>query len=331
MDYPESGETNGIAADKQKILIFAGIGVFFFVLIIFAIVSQIASGRNQQSNLTGTPTPAQTGSASETSTGSKPLFKEPTDSQVRKATPPVAGAAAKIGTEIIYNVDVTRETSALPNSDDSSVIEQVFKKMIDDSITLQQAAKEGYIKLDATVFNSRTKDYNKRIELIEEAKRAIERNADGYSGSFVALWFHNQKPGKVGYAQGKQIAYNKIKPLYDQVKAGQMTMLEASDAIIADTSLEDVDEAFRVNSYGDFKVTPEYPATFDDAFNAKLAKLRPGQMTDLHVAKDEDERGNMIDAVYIFGKVDSITANKGYTNYEGWLDIYRSKYEIVQY
>ncbi len=325
MDYPEAGESNEIANDKQKILIFAGIGIFFFVLILFAIVSQFASNRGQQTAQNSSPTPPiQT-------SGNKPLFNDPTEGPVKKATPPVAGAAAKIGAEIIYNVDVTRETSALPNSDDSSVIEQVFNKMVNDSVTLQQAAKEGYIKLDTTVFNSRTKDYTKRIELIEEAKRSVEMNADGYSGSFVAIWFHNQKPGRVGYAQGKQLAYNKIKPLYDQVKAGQMTMLEASDAIIADASLEDVDEAFRVNSYGDFKVTAETQATFDPAFNAKLAKLRPGQITDLHLAKDKDERGNMIDAVYMFGKVDSVTANKGYTNYEEWLDLHRSKYEIIQY
>jgi hypothetical protein len=335
-------ENSEFSRDKQKILIFAGIGVFFFALILFAVVSQLSRSSTQQSGANLTPTPP-VGISSNSAIGQQEgntrpvvtsantnLYENPGKKQP-KVTPPVPGAAAKVGTEIIYNVDITRETSALPNSDDSTVIQRVFEKMITDSIILQQAGKEGYIKLDETVFNSKTKDYAKRIELIEAAKRAVTGNADGYSGSFVAIWFHNQKPGKVGYAQGKQIAFNKIKPLHDQVISKQMAMLQASDAIIEDETLAEVDEAFRVNSYGEFKATADAPATFDEAFNSKLSKLKPGQVTDLHVAKDEDARGKLIDAMYIFGKVDKIIANKGYTTFEGWIELHRSKYEIVQY
>ena len=236
-----------------------------------------------------------------------------------------------MGEEIIFNVDINRELSALPNSDDPTTIRTSFDKIVTDSVTLQGAAKAGYIKLDSTVYNSTTKDYEKRVALIDKAKRAIADNGDNYQGSFVQIWFHNQKPGKVGYTRGKQIAYEKIKPLYDDVKAGRKTMIEASDAILADESLYDVDEAYQVNSYGDFIGTPNNPPTFDSGFNTLLQKLKVGEVTPLYTAKDEDAKGNLIEAVYIFGKVDKIISNKGYTSYEEWLKINKPKYATVQY
>lgn len=336
MDYPESGNK------KQKILIFAGVGFLFLLFIIFAIVSQL-SRNDQQAAESGSQSQqgteaelqsgqgSKTGTANGTGSGDNDLFIDPTKGASQKEAAPVAGAAAKIGEEIIYNVDITREVSALPNSDDPTAIRTSFQKIVNDSITLQGAAREGLIKLDKSVFNSSSKDYPKRITLVDEAKRKLDQSGDSYSGTMVSIWFYNQKPPKMGYAQAKQKAFNTIKPLYDKVKAGQMTMLEASDAIIADDSLYDVDEAFKVNSYGEFVATPDNPATFDAGFNTQLARLKQGEVSSLYLAKSDDINGNIIDAVYIFAKIDKIISGKGYTDYTGWLELQKPKYEVTEY
>jgi hypothetical protein len=337
MDYPEVDNKK-----VQKIAIFAGVGLLFLLFIVFAIMSQVSRGNSSTANSTVTPTlPVNQGGSDfigqqnnnttrEGSSNTK-LYIDPTDGVKSTVKAPVPGAAAKVGEEIIYNVDINRELAALPNSDDPTTIRNVFNKIVNDSVTLQGAAKEGLIKLDPTTYNTNTKDYKKRIALVAQAKNSIAKTVDSYSGSFVSLWFHNQKPGKVGYAKGKQIAYSKIKPLYDQVKAGKMTMLQASDEIIADDTLFDVDEAFKVNSYGEYQATQEEAPTFNPSFNTILSNLKTGEVSQLYTAKDLDEKGNLIDAVYIFGKADKIITGKGYSSYDEWLELQKEKYEVTQY
>lgn len=333
MDLSQSNPTN------QKIFIFAGAGVLVLLFIIFIVITQVAKSKPQTAAVapSATPTP-ELGSNNlfgNPAGGSRTLPKTgPTTealSQPPKAPQTIPGALAKIGDEIIYNTDLNEELAAYPPSDDSTVRTRLFQKMVDDSITLQGAQKMKLITLDSSVYNSNTKDYNKRIKAVSTAKAAIDANADGYSGTIVQIWFYNQKPPRVGYEQGKQMAAKKITEVYNQVKSGTMTMDQAGDAIRADSSLYDVDEAFRVNASFPFQATKEHPATFDDGFNAILAGMKVGQVSSIYTAKDDDENGNKIEALYMFGKIDSINSKGGYTSFSDWLAKQRKNYAVVTY
>jgi hypothetical protein len=324
----------------QKILIFAGVGVLVFLFIIFIVITTVAKPKDQAAQ--PTPSPVSTVDA-----GSNNLFgnaERPTrtpNTTVVNTTPlptmppkekqTVAGSLAKIGDEIIYNSDLSEELASYPPTEDSSLRERLFAKMVDDSITLQGALKMKLMTLDSSVYNSNSKDYTKRIKAVADAKQKIDDNADGYSGMIVQIWFYNQKPPRVGYAQGRQIATQKINELHDKVKSGAMTMEQAGDAIRSDSNLYNVDEAFRINASFPFLATKEKPATFDKGFNTILAGLKAGQVSDVYIAKDKDENGTMIDAVAMFGKVDKIVTKNGYTSYDTWLAQQKKSYEVVTY
>lgn len=329
--YPS--ETN---PGTQKILIFAGVGVLFLLLIIFVVVTMMAKPQSQaQTPPTPTPVAGSTdlfgGSERPAQNATTQNAGTPAPTLPPKAAQPVPGALAKIGDETIYNSDLNEELASYPSSDDPGVRERLFRKMVDDSITLQGAQKLKLASLDATIYNSNNKDYNKRIQAVAAARQAIDDNADGYSGTIVQIWFYNQKPPKVGYAQGRQIAAQKINELYDQVKKGTMTMEQAGDAIRADSNLYNVDEAFRINASFSFLATKEKPATFDKGFNTILAGMKEGQISPMYTAKDEDANGNMIDALYMFGKIDKIVTKNGYTSYNNWLEQQKKVYAVVTY
>jgi hypothetical protein len=110
-----------------------------------------------------------------------------------------------------------------------------------------------------------------------------------------------------------------------------MTMDQAGDAIRADSNLYNVDEAFRINASFPFLATKEKPATFDKGFNTILAGMKEGQVSDVYTAKDEDTNGAMIDAVYMFGKIDKIVTKNGYTSYANWLEKQKKVYAVVTY
>ena len=329
--YPsESNSAN------QKILIFGGIGVLFLLVVIFVVVTMMAKPQTQAQ---GTPSLVPEGSNNLFGNSERPTQnrttqiadQSPLPTKAPKAPQPIPGALAKIGDETIYNSDLNEELSSYPTSDDPSVRDRLFRKMVDDSITLQGAEKLKLASLDATIYNSNSKDYNKRIQAVAAAREAIDNNADGYNGTIVQIWFYNQKPPKVGYAQGRQIAVQKINELHDQVKKGTMTMDQAGDAIRADSNLYNVDEAFRINASFPFLATKEKPATFDKGFNAILAGMKEGQVSDVYTAKDEDVNGAMIDAVYMFGKIDKIVTKNGYTSYANWLEKQKKVYAVVTY
>lgn len=331
MDYPESGNQK-----MQKIAIAAGVGFLVLILFIFIVVNQL-SRSNGEANESGSPTPISGENGNDPSADSSglgsSLYRQPTEVIGKKTDQPApaAGVIAKVGEELIYNSDLTREAAAMPNSDDPTVVSQMFEKLVADSVTLQGAAKEGFITLDGSTYNSANKDYSKRIALVATAKKALEDNADGYTGAVVSIWFNNQRPGEVGYAQGKQIAFNKITQIHNQVKAGTMTMLQASDAIVNDESLAKVDPAYKVNSYEPFVANAKAPATFMPEFNAMLSKLKAGEVSALYLGKAEDENGRVLESLYIFGKVDKVLTNRGYKDYADWFNKNKSKYEVIRY
>lgn len=250
----------------------------------------------------------------------------------RRPKAPAFGVIAKVGEEYIYNVDLNTEVAAYPASDEPGQRDAIFERMVDDSIILQGAAKEKFIKLDATVYNSPEKDYDKRIALVQEARKKILDNADSYSGSVVALWFLNQKPGKIGYEQGKRIAQQKISDLQRRVKAGELTMEQAGDELRNDASLFQVDEAYKVNAYYTFTANKSKPATYDPVFETVLQKLRVNQVSDVFLGQSTDERdGKKKDAVYKFARIDKIIANRGYIDVESWLEKNRPGYALIRY
>ncbi|MCX7997052.1 MAG: peptidylprolyl isomerase [Patescibacteria group bacterium] len=328
--------------DNKKLLLVAG-GILGLLLIIIAVLTLVRNSspagqhaaNQRQGIITQAPleifdssyTSPQQGSYLDGGGDSGPTS---TPLPTRPAAPR-AGVIARVGEELIYNVDLNEEVASFPPSDDPEVREKLFQKMVDDSIILQGASREGLIRMNATVYNSAEKNYAKRIALVQDAKEKLIAAGDSYSGTVVALWFFNQRPGRVGYDQGKKIARQRITDLHSRVKSGAITMEQAGEELRRDSSLYQVDEAFRINAIYTFTSNVKAQFNYDPGFEKVMRGLKVGEISDVYLGKGTGGDGTTRDAVYKFGRVDKIITNRGYSTIEEWLEINRNEYPVTRY
>lgn len=234
----------------------------------------------------------------------------------------------KVGEENIYQKDFNFELSQYPTQITENENKIIVEKLIQDSVILQGAKDDGMIGVDNTTFNSLDKAYNKRLELVKQAKDTVENRADGFSGALVAIWFYNVRPGPIGYEKGKEIAYQKITKLHQDVISKKITIKQAGEAVSNDTSLAQLDPSYKTNAYLEFTVARQKLITFDLNADHALKTLKQGEVSPVITSQDKDQNGKMIDAVYSFGQMFQKTFQGGIVNFDSWLTQKRKSYEV---
>lgn len=237
---------------------------------------------------------------------------------------------AYVNNEPVYTRYLEKEIELYPEKPTAEIKHMLTKKIIDDQIALQAAKKENLIKAYNTNTTLTTQEYVQRTDQVQEIKREIEETANSISGSWVSVWIYNNGYiGPQGFGKGKQIAYTKIKPLYDKVKKGELTMKEAGAAIAATKSLKDLDPSWEVNAYAPFTYYQGNGATFWPEFNTMLWGTKPGEITPLYLGRGRDKNGVMRDELYIFGKIDKKITDKNYNGYIQWLKEQKKHADVV--
>lgn len=238
---------------------------------------------------------------------------------------------AKVGQEIIYQSDLDTELTAQPSSFDPNIKALMLQKIASDSVILQGAREIALVKLDESVFNSKNKDYAKRIKLVKEAKEKVENEADNIEGTVISVWFLNGPVGPLGYDKSKQIALEKITKIYADVKAKKITIQQAGEAIKNDSSLEQIDKAYKTNASFTFKINHEEPVTRDEDFNSAILNLKEGQLTNVLVGNSVDQSGSPIQSHYHFAQLIKRNVNEKFTSFENWLEKVRKAYAVTYY
>lgn len=243
---------------------------------------------------------------------------------------PVGDTIMKVGAEEIYQADYNYERSLLPGADTAETKEQILNKIRDDSVILQQGQKEGLIELNASIFNSPGKDYTKRVEAIENIRTQVESKSSAVKGSVISIWFRNNDYiGPKGLEGSKKIAYDKISALQKKIAAEQLTMLEAGKAIAADTSLAQVDTAYRNNAYYEFDATANQPISISPEFDTILRSQEVGAVTDVFLAKNKDvDPEKQYEALYYVGLVTEKNQSPS-LDFDTWLGQARSAFPVV--
>jgi hypothetical protein len=251
------------------------------------------------------------------------------DGAVRKSTDQEK-VIARVGDENIYQKDLDHEIASYPAIPGVNVEKILLDKLVSDSIVLQ-AAKEDGLTVDDSVFNSPDKNYAKRVEILKTIREEHAENAP-LQGSVISIWFFNTKPGAIGYEAGKELAFEKISAVHQQVKSGAITMEEAAYQIKNDSSLASVDPAYRSNAYFTFNSDGDEPITFDEGFNSVLASLKSGEISDVYLAKDKRlDTGELIDALYMFAKVETSRSSDTASDFDDWVSEEKENYDVVYY
>jgi hypothetical protein len=254
----------------------------------------------------------------------------PTGPSVSKDSP--KSVIAKVGNENIYKEDFDYELASYPNVPGVDSKKVVMEKLIEDSIALQEAKKTVPEEIDSNIYNSPGKDYEERIQYLSKQRTEFSLKNSSIQGTIVSVWFFNTKPGPIGYEEGKKLALSKITQVQNDVKNGRITIKEAGEQIKNDATLAQVDPAYRANALIEFNKGADERITFDEGFNSILRNLKPGEVSEVYLAKDKDlTTGEKVDALYMFGQVGAVNAGFDQANYESWIDSLREKYEVVYY
>jgi hypothetical protein len=236
---------------------------------------------------------------------------------------------ATIGAEKIYQKDYDLETKYITSTtkDASQLIKD---RLTEDSVALQAAQAAQLITLDPSIYDSSSKDYVKRRQVVENVKNLIDQKVDTLEGTMLGVWFLNNRVGPLGYLESKKIANAKITKLYTQVKSGQMTIQQAGQAIKDDSTLIQIDPAYKVNAIVNFKVRKEEKLTTDDKFNELLWTLPVGGLTQITTLKSQDfgNGGTMVEAYYVFAQITAKQSNGVTAGYDTWIQDQKTKYEV---
>ncbi|MBA3723538.1 MAG: hypothetical protein H0W89_01440 [Candidatus Levybacteria bacterium] len=238
---------------------------------------------------------------------------------------------ARVGEERIYKNDLDLELTSYPPQADIIREQLLLKKIVKDSIILQAGAKEGLITLDASVYDSATKDYLKRIQMVEGVKDRIEEKSYALEGNVISIWFGNTIPAPIGPEAGKALALSKITSLHQAVKNKQMTIERAAEAIRNDTSLAQIDPtSYKTNALLPFKVKQDEAITLDPAFDTSIRRLNVGEVSAIYLAKAKDSERNVeLDALYMFAQVKQKTAETPINSFDAWYEGQKTQYEII--
>ncbi len=100
---------------------------------------------------------------------------------------------AKVGVENLYKNDLNYYLSVyFSNKNDSTNVQKSIDALIEQSVILQQAEKDGLVKLSSTTFNNPNKNIALRSALLEETKEKLEEKyVTKISGEAITMWFNN--------------------------------------------------------------------------------------------------------------------------------------------
>ncbi|MFW5703694.1 MAG: hypothetical protein ACOCXQ_02575 [Patescibacteria group bacterium] len=320
---------------SPKVLVILAVGFLLFIIALFALLTQFSS---QQSNA---PIETDEDTTSSNTNSSAPQFtgednpgnnSDETSVRLDRAEdPPEPDVIAVVGDEYLYSEDFNTEIAYTRGTVTSSEEEEILQKMILDSIILQAAAEENLIRLDASIFNSRDKDYAKRTQTIRKIEDTLNQQAVALEGELITVWFNNVVPGPAGYEAGKQIAFNKISDVHEQVKAGQITMEQAGQLLQQDEEVAQADPSWRANAYGEFSAQAGDRISADEKVSDQIKSLAEGDVSDILTGNGQDARsGELIPSFYSFAFV-SLKKSGGIGSYDEWLSSKLNTYETAIY
>ena len=237
---------------------------------------------------------------------------------------------ATVGGTPIPRTYLDIELNYYPATPSVEIKKAITDKVVNDQITLAEGKKEGYIADYPQGKDLSKERYLERIKLVEEVKEKVNASGNMIKGKLVSVWFYNNAYiGPKGLAAGKQISYDKIKPLYDQVQNGTMTIEQAGEVIASDSSLAEIDLAYKGNAIVNFTFYKDGTATFWPEFNQMLWNTEPGQLTPLYLGGGILRNGQPSEELYIFGRIEEKSTSDKFINYDQWLEKKKQSYDVV--
>lgn len=260
------------------------------------------------------------------------VLRSPSVSDVLHTGSPIStDALFTVGGETIYATDLEYEKSMYPTTITPEIEVAIKEKLQEDSIMLQEAAKNDGPTLDPSFYNSPTKDYQKRLQQVAAAKQSLFADTlQAAQGEAISIWFMNTEPAPMGYDAGKRVAFEKITDLHARVSSGELTMQQAGEIIANDTSLAQVDPAYKSNAYFSFSIVPDKMTVFDDAADAVIRATAPGEVTEILTIEDRvGTTDEFREALYLFAKIGSTKAADAVL-LDQWLESMKSTYAITE-
>lgn len=322
MDYPQT-------SPPAKVFIMIGAGVLVFLLLLVLIVTQALKNKPAE-NAANQTTPAPENSAPTiepfNSAGTTNTGTDPSSSG---STAPAGEVIATVGKETLYKEDLDYQKSLYAG--DSSKIPRAdfINQLVKDSVILQAGADAAIIKLEPGFFNATDKNYILRQKNIQTVKDKIQSQSNSISGQIVSIWFANDVPPAMGYEKAKQTAFQKIVALQQDVKLKKITMQQAGAQIKADTSLVDLDEAYKVNAIFPFAKKQGELITISKELDAALWQQPVGGVTDVILVKSKPTYDTKeVEAVYMFGQVTSKVGTSTISNFDAWYTQQKARYAV---
>lgn len=247
---------------------------------------------------------------------------------------------ATVGEEEIFGSDLNFIAYTYYNTEYNKLVNEgqpapetlkdnALQKAINDSVILQEGAKDNLVLLTTSIFNYPQKDFWARQMAVQNVEDAYNASQQTYSGESITIWFYNVQPPKVSETEAEQIAKEKITELYNDLLANRITMKEAGDRIKQDTELAQIDFNYKGNAYYEFKDSSlQNPPFSKEEKNKATFALGNGQMSGIIRVPAQGKGSDPREEYYTIVKVNEITPGNATVPFNTWLETVKEEYTI---
>jgi hypothetical protein len=210
----------------------------------------------------------------------------------------VLGLSLVIFQQVRQNVSLVEKNSSGENAkvaqDAQTVIsESGVNQLIEDTYSplLQYAKNTGKLKTEvAAGVGPRQLDKETITELNDLSTYLQTEGTTYINAEVVSLWFNNYFTEKYTLEQRRNMAQQLMQDLREKVSNGTLTMKQAGEMLINDTSLKDIDTAWQANSYREVTFAKKDERTFlDPTIEKTFWTMQKGELSPLLV-------GHLVDA-----------------------------------
>jgi len=247
---------------------------------------------------------------------------------------------ATIGEEDIFGADFnyvlnTNYSAAIKNKSDltEDIKTEIIDYLVEQSLILQNGARQNWITLSDDYFNSHDKNQAKRLEKVNQVMDQIKQNEKTVSFSVISIWCQNVELPQIPLDQARTIAQDKITSLQQRITTGEITIEQAGEIIKNDSQLAQIDKNYQLNAFSKYE---NYDINFinEQAQNSeyfqKLKNLidnkQIGEISNVyHVRHEASENDDLTEEYYFVFLVEDIS---GQMTFAEWLDEAKNYFEI---
>ncbi len=237
----------------------------------------------------------------------------------------------RVGKETLYQSDLQNQLPHVVSINNQQARITAMESLQRESIILQAGEDEGMISLDSTVFDSRSKDYEKRQNLVQRVLTTVANDSAVVEGKILSMWFYTEQTRKGSYGEAQEYVRKQIQDIYNRLSQRTLSIESAAEIIRSDINLKDIDPLYQQNAIFTFRAEDGDDITIFPEVNDIIWSLDVNEVSEIMTGSTSYGDEYPRESVYMIAVLTSKQNPNDPTAFDVWYKINEDDYNINIY